>query len=56
MFISYYRKQVSIALQCAQAIATFQQATTLSHDSSSLPHVPTNAPSLLADFWLRMPF
>jgi hypothetical protein len=56
MFISYYRKQVSIALPCAQAIVIFQQAATVSHDSSFLPHVPTNAPSSLADFWLRMPF
>jgi hypothetical protein len=55
MFISYYRQQVSIALQCAQAIAIFQQVATSSHNSS-LPHVLTNAPSSLADFWQRMPF
>jgi hypothetical protein len=39
-----------------QAIAILQWAATLSHSSSSLPHISASAPPSLADLWQRMPF
>jgi hypothetical protein len=56
MFISYYKQRMSIALQHVQAIAILQWATMFNHNSSSLPHIPTNAPPSLIDLWQRMPF
>jgi len=41
---------VLITLQCAQAIVILQQAATLSHCSSSLPHIPASKPPSLAGF------
>jgi hypothetical protein len=55
IFISYSRQRVSIVLQCAQTVTILQWAAMLSHNSSSLPHIPTNATPSLADLWQRMP-
>ncbi len=51
MLIFYFKQQMSIAFQRAQAITIFQQVATLSHNSSSLPHILTNAPASLIDLW-----
>jgi hypothetical protein len=48
MLISYYRQWVLIVLQLVQAIVILQWATTLTHSSSSLPHIPPNAPPSLS--------
>jgi len=56
MLIFYYRQWMSIALQHVQAIVILQWATMFNHNSSSLPHIPTNAPPSLIDLWQRMPF
>jgi hypothetical protein len=53
MFISLYKQWVSIALQHAQAIAILQWVATFSESSSSLPHIPANAPPSLVDLWQR---
>ncbi len=45
---SCYRRQMSIAFQCAQAIVILQRAATLNHNSSFLPHISTSAPPSLA--------
>ncbi len=55
MFIYHYKQRVSIALQHTQAIAILQWVVTLNHSSSSLSHIPTNAPPSLVDLWHRMP-
>jgi len=47
---------MSITLQCAQAIAIFQQVATLSHNSSFLPQIQTNALPSLTNLWQRIPF
>jgi len=49
MFISPYRQHVSIALQCAKAIAILQWATTFGRGSSSLPHIIASAPLSLTN-------
>jgi hypothetical protein len=51
MLIFYYRQQMSIALQGAQAIAIFQRAAVLNHNSSFLPHIPTSAPTSITNLW-----
>jgi hypothetical protein len=51
MFISDYRQHVSITLQCAQTIASFQQAPALGQGSSSLPHIIVIALLSLTDLW-----
>jgi len=56
MFISHYRQQMSITLQCVQAITIHQQVATLSESSSSLLHILVHAPPSLANLWHRMPF
>ncbi len=47
MFISHYRQRMSIALQHAYVITILQHVATLSHNSSSLPHIPASATSWL---------
>jgi len=49
MLKSYYKQRMSIAFQCAQAIAILQHVAMLNHNFSSLSHIPTNAPPSLAD-------
>jgi hypothetical protein len=51
IFISFYWQCVSIALQCAQAIAIFQHVIALGKHSSSLLHMTINAILLLAKLW-----
>ncbi len=51
MLIFYHKQQMSITLQGAQAIMILQRATMFSHSSSSLPHIPTNGPTSLANLW-----
>jgi len=56
MFISHYKQQVSIVLQCVQVITILQRAIPLNHNFSPLPHIPTSATLSLTDLWQRMPF
>jgi len=56
MLVSYYQQRMSMALQCAQAIAILQWATTFGWGFSSLAHIKASAPPWLADLWWTTTF